>query len=58
MLKYMVEADLADDFLMIITICNSVMKIEKNDVNISFNNYQLSKINSIIMSYVLMKKTK
>ena len=31
------------------------MKIEKNDVNISFNNY-LSKVNSLVMSHVSMKK--
>ena len=31
------------------------MEIEKIDVNISFNNY-LNKVNSLIMSYVLMKK--
>ena len=31
------------------------MEIEKNDVNISFNNY-LSKVNSLIMSSVPMKK--
>ena len=42
-----------DDFN--ITNCNSVMAIEKNDVNISFNNY-LSKINFLIMSHVPMKK--
>ena len=42
-----------DDFN--ITNCNSVMAIEKNDVNISFNNY-LSKINFLIMLHVPMKK--
>ena len=31
------------------------MEIEKNDVNIYFNNY-LSKINYLIMSHILMKK--
>ena len=31
------------------------MEIEKNDVNISFNNY-LSKVNSLIMLQVWMKK--
>ena len=31
------------------------MEIEKNDINIFFNNY-LSKVNSLIMSYVPMKK--
>ena len=31
------------------------MEIEKNDVNISLNNY-LSKVNSLIMSHVPMKK--
>ena len=31
------------------------MKIEKNDVIISFNNY-LSKVNSLVMSHVSMKK--
>ena len=44
-----------DDFN--ITNWNSIMEIEKNDVNISFSNY-LSKVNSLIMSHVLMKKTK
>ena len=34
---------------------NSVMEIEKNDVNIYLNNY-LSKVKSLIMSYVPMKK--
>ena len=36
---------------------NSVMEIEKNDVKTSLNN-SLSKVNSLIMSHVLMKKTK
>ena len=31
------------------------MEIEKNDVNISLNNY-LSKVNSLIVSHVPMKK--
>ena len=31
------------------------MEIEKNDVNVSFNSY-LSKVNSLIMSHVPMKK--
>ena len=37
-----------------ITNWNSVMEVEKNDVNLSFNNY-LSKVNSPIMSHVPMK---
>ena len=44
-----------DDFN--ITNWNSIMEIEKNDVNISFSNY-LSKVNSLIMPHVPMKKTK
>ena len=31
------------------------MEIEKNGINISFNNY-LSKVNSLIMSYVPIKE--
>ena len=42
-----------DDFNL--TNWNSVVEIEKNDVNISFNNY-LSKVNSLIMSHVPIKK--
>ena len=38
-----------------ITNWNPVMEIEKNDFNISFNNY-LSKIDFLIMSHVPMKK--
>ena len=41
-----------DDFNL--TNWNSVMEVEKNDVYISFNNY-LSKVNSLIMSYVPVK---
>ena len=33
------------------------MEIDRNNVNISFNNY-LSKVNSLIISHVPMKKTK
>ena len=33
------------------------MEIEKNDVKASLNN-SLSKVNSLIMSHVLMEKTK
>ena len=42
-----------DDFN--ITNGNFVTEIEKNDVNISFNNY-LSKVDSLIISHVSMKK--
>ena len=47
------ENSFLDDFN--ITNGNSVMEIEKNDVNVSFNSY-LSKVNSLIMSHVPMKK--
>ena len=42
-----------DDFNII--NLDSVMEIDKHDVNISFNNY-LSKVNSLIMSHVPLKK--
>ena len=44
---------LLDDFNL--TNWNSVMEIEKNHINISFNNY-VSKVNSLIMSHVRVKK--
>ena len=47
------ENSFLDDFN--ITNGNSVMEIKKNDVNVSFNSY-LSKVNSLIMSHVPMKK--
>ena len=42
-----------DDFNL--TNWNSVMEVEKNNVNISFNNY-LPRVNSLVMSHVPMKK--
>ena len=47
------ENSFLDDFN--ITNGNSVMEIKKNDVNVSFNS-SLSKVNSLIMSHVPMKK--
>ena len=38
-----------------LTNWNSVMEVEKNNVNISFNNY-LPRVNSLVMSHVPMKK--
>ena len=42
-----------DDFNL--TNWNSVTEVEKNNVNISFNNY-LPRVNSLVMSHVPMKK--